>query len=112
MDSIEITDRGASQVSRGLLWVFSNEIYKKPVGLKPGTWCTFHCRSKIIATGFANPHSLIFGRVAAIGEEKNIPALLERRLKDAFARRLPLSSSSAARLVYSEGDFIPGMVID
>ena len=112
MESIEITDRGASQVARGLLWIFSNEVYKKPVGLKPGTWCTFHCRGKIIATGYANPHSLIFGRVVTLGEHKNVPTQLRDRLLDAFSRRADLAPTGAARLVYSEGDFLPGLVLD
>ncbi len=112
MESIEITDRGASQVSRGLLWVFSNEIYKKPASLKPGTWCTFHCRSKIVATGYANPHSLIFGRVVTTGDHKDMAALLKKRVEDAFARRPGLGPTQAARLVYSEADFLPGLVLD
>ncbi len=112
MESIEIKDRAAAQLSRGVSWIFSNEIYKRPVNLKPGTWCTFHCRSKIIATGYANPHSLIFGRAVALGAREDITELLRERLQDAFAQRLLLKADGAARLVFSEGDFIPGLVID
>ena len=112
VEQIEITDRGASQVARGMMWIFSNEIHKKPATLVPGTWCHFHCRSKIIATGYANPHSLIFGRSVALGRHENPNELLRTRLEEAFSQRLMLGPDHAARLVYSESDFLPGLVID
>lgn len=112
MESIEITDRAAAQVSRGMLWIFSNEIHKKPASFPMGAWCHFHCRQKMVATGYANPHSLIFGRVVALGAHDDISKLLRERLTEAFARRAGLGPSQAARLVYSEADFLPGLVID
>lgn len=112
MESIEITDRAASQIARGVLWIFSNEVFKKPAALVPGTWCQFHCRSKVIATGYANVHSLIFGRVVTLGADENIPSLLKKRLEAAYARRFPLKAAQAARLVYSEADFLPGLIVD
>lgn len=112
MEQIEITDRAASQVSRGGLWIFSNEVYKKPSDLKRGAWCTFRCRSKAVATGYANPNSLIFGRVIALGAHDDAAALLRKRLEQAFSIRATTGPRQAARLVYSEGDFLPGLILD
>ncbi|MCG3203470.1 MAG: Ribosomal RNA large subunit methyltransferase I [Elusimicrobia bacterium] len=112
MESIEITDRAAAWISRGFLWVYANEIRNRPRDLAPGTWVTFHCRSKVVATGYVNPHSLIMGRVLALGPHDNIPDLLKSRLENAFLERQQVRPQEAGRFVFSEADFIPGMILD
>lgn len=112
MEPVEISHRAAGQVARGNHWIFSNEIVRKPASATPGDWCTFECRGTVIGTGYINPHSLIFGRVVSRQPAASIPELLKSRLRNAFAFRAGLAPDGAARLVYSESDFLPGLNID
>jgi 23S rRNA (cytosine1962-C5)-methyltransferase len=110
--NVAISARAAAQVARGQLWIFSNEIYSKPASARPGTWCQFLFREKIIATGYFNPHSLIAGRVVALGAVDDIAALIRGRLTAAFESRRAALKSGSTRLVFSEGDLLPGLIID
>ncbi len=112
VETIEISDRAARSVEAGNLWVFSNEIIRKPGGLKMGAWCWFKCREKFIGTGYFNPHSLIAGRIVTFDETRDISQAVSARLHQSFMRRMPLSINESARLVFSEADFLPGLVLD
>jgi 23S rRNA (cytosine1962-C5)-methyltransferase len=110
---IEITPRAATQIASGSLWIFSNEILStaKPA-VSPGSLCSFRCREELVATGYYNPHSLIAGRVFARGRVDDIHLLLHRRLEEAFRRRHASVAGGSVRLVYSEADFLPGLILD
>jgi len=110
--TIQISDRAGSRVERGHLWVFSNEIIKPPADAEAGRLCRFTSSGRTIGLGYYNQHSLIAGRILAREVTEDIEALVEYRLKRALAQRAPLGEGEAARLVYSEGDFLPGIIID
>jgi 23S rRNA (cytosine1962-C5)-methyltransferase len=83
------------------------------VPAEKGAWCRFACKGTVVATGYCNRHSLIAGRLAAAGDVGDIPALVLRRLTDAFSQRLTLwKQAGSARLLFSESDLLPGLVID
>ena len=109
---VEISSRAAATIQAGNLWVFSNEVIRRPPGLKPGTLARFVCRDKQIAFGYANPHSLILGRVLSQNPIPNIANFVEHTLADAFARRKPYEEDEARRLVHSESDGLPGLIVD
>lgn len=110
--SIEITPRAKSQIERGSFWVFSNEIRMETAKAVPGQWCWFVCRGETVATGYFNPHSLIAGRVVARGKTDDVVKLLESRISTALTRRAPIGGDKALRLIYSEGDTLPGLIVD
>ncbi len=110
--TIKISDRAGSRVERGHLWIFSNEIINAPGDTDLGQFCKFTSSGRTVGVGYYNPHSLIAGRVLAREETEDIDALVEYRLKRALASRAPLGEGEAARLVFSEGDFLPGIIID
>ena len=110
--TINITPRAAHQLACGDLWIFSNEVDMRTVPDQPGSWCWFACRGTIVATGYINRHSLIAGRVVAAGRCDDISGIIEQRLQNAFSRRIELSRAGSARLVFSESDFLPGLIVD
>lgn len=112
MINVEISPRAATQINRGMLWVFSNEIIKKPADAAPGTWVQFTCSKNVLGTGYFNAHSLIAGRVVGHCDDGDIALLLRRRLRDSFERRRFLMNFGSLRLVFSEADFIPGLIVD
>jgi 23S rRNA (cytosine1962-C5)-methyltransferase len=110
---ISISPRAAARIARGHLWIFANEIDMTAMPAEKGAWCRFACKGAVVATGYCNRHSLIAGRVAAVGDVGDIPALLLRRLADAFSRRLTLwKQAGSARLLFSESDLLPGLIVD
>jgi 23S rRNA (cytosine1962-C5)-methyltransferase len=112
LPAIEITARAARRLAGGYLWVFSNEIVPREDLPQTASWCRFARNGNTVAVGYFNRHSLIAGRALAYGEKSDIQQLMIARLQQAFARRRPFAMGQAVRLVYSEADLLPGLVID
>jgi 23S rRNA (cytosine1962-C5)-methyltransferase len=112
LPAVAISARAARRLAGGFLWVYSNEIEGRDDQPEPAYWCRFIREGRTIATGYYNRHSLIAGRVVALSEVTSLKQLLEERLLQAIARRQPLERGRSARLVFSEADLLPGLVID
>jgi 23S rRNA (cytosine1962-C5)-methyltransferase len=95
-------------------WVFSNEIASFEGSPLAGCEITVvDSRGAVVGTGLYNPHSLIAVRLFVRRERPIDAGLFRERLLD--ARRLReriLPVASTYRLVYSEGDFFPGLIVD
>uniref|UniRef100_A0A7C4XLF6 Class I SAM-dependent rRNA methyltransferase n=1 Tax=candidate division WOR-3 bacterium TaxID=2052148 RepID=A0A7C4XLF6_UNCW3 len=91
-------------------WIFSNEIIKAEEGIDPGDVVKVEEGKKTIGSGFYNPHSLIAIRLFSTTEQNFNEKFLSERLKNAFISRTGMGSSF--RLVHSESDGLPGLVID
>ncbi len=90
-------------------WIFSNEIIKTE-NPSPGEVVKVEERKKVIGTGFYNPHSLITVRLFSQKEEDFSKEFLLNRIKNALTLRSDLGES--LRLIYSESDGLPGLIID
>jgi 23S rRNA (cytosine1962-C5)-methyltransferase len=112
LPAIEITSRAARRLAGGYLWVFSNEIVSREDLPQTACWCRFARNGNTVAVGYFNRHSLIAGRALAYGEKSDIQQLMIERLRQAFARRRPFAMGQAVRLVFSEADLLPGLVVD
>jgi len=112
MPAVEITPRAARRLAGGYLWVYSNEILGREDQGSEVYWCRFTRDRRTVGVGYFNRHSLIAGRAVAFGEVSDTRRLMVDRLRRAFDRRRPLPKGQAARLVFSEADLLPGLVID
>jgi 23S rRNA (cytosine1962-C5)-methyltransferase len=112
LPEVGITGRAARRIDSGVLWVFSNEVEHRADDLPAGHLCRFTHGGRVVACGYFNRHSLIAGRVLACGAEPDLEALIVKRLQEAFLRRRPMASGGAVRLVFSEADLLPGLVVD
>ncbi len=109
--------RGEDRRARaGHLWIFSNEI---DTGKTPLTdfsagedVLVTDSRGSIIGSACVNPHSLICARIHARNSQPLDADLLRTRIADALSLRTRLFSDPYYRLVFGEGDFLPGLVID
>ena len=110
--AVVISARAARRLAEGFLWIYSNEIEGREERPTAAYWCRFVREGRTVATGYFNRHSLIAGRAVAWGELSDLHRLAEDRLLSAFARRRPLEDGRSARLVFSEADLLPGLVID
>jgi 23S rRNA (cytosine1962-C5)-methyltransferase len=112
LPAVVVSSRAARRLTGGFMWVYSNEIEGRDERPEAAYWCRFVHARRTVATGYFNRHSLIAGRAVAQGQVGDLNRLLEDRLLIAFARRQPLANEQSARLVFSEADLLPGLVID
>ena len=100
----------------GAPWVFSNEIAmdEKAKKIAPGTLVTAILDDgNVLGTGYFNPKSLIAFRLLTQGENVSIGEdFIAGRLKRALSLREKMYPGPFYRLVNSEGDGLPGLVID
>ncbi|HMV66033.1 MAG TPA: class I SAM-dependent rRNA methyltransferase [Myxococcota bacterium] len=104
------------RVAAGHPWVFSNEIEGDVRALPAGGAVdVFDARGKFLGRGYANPQSLIAVRVLSRRRKEDIdhPSFYADRLRQALAlREAVYPGRRSQRLVFSEGDGLPGLVID
>lgn len=101
----------------GHLWVFSNEIdtARTPLSaFEPGQDVELiDDAGKFLGHAYINPNSLICARI--VSRERDYPAsasLITHRLNIALSLRERLFAHPYYRLVYGEGDGLPGLVVD
>jgi 23S rRNA (cytosine1962-C5)-methyltransferase len=105
------------RVRAGHVWIFSNEIdvATTPLyALEPGQLVDFQDNTgRSLGNGYVNPRSLICGRLVSRDPDHVLDkSLLVHRLKVALSLRQRLFSQPFYRLVYSEGDGLPGLIVD
>jgi 23S rRNA (cytosine1962-C5)-methyltransferase len=101
----------------GHLWVYSNEVDTRRTPLtafEPGTAVDIQSSTGSgLGTGYVNPHSLICARLVTRRRGVRFDeAFFAERLQTALALREALYDQPCYRLVYGEGDGLPGLVID
>jgi 23S rRNA (cytosine1962-C5)-methyltransferase len=102
------------RIMQGHLWVFSNEIQKMEDAISTGDIVSvYDSRDHFIAAGFYNANSLIAVRIISYNEEFNLEGLIRTRLKKAFEfRKMIYPNRNSFRMVFSESDFLPGLIVD
>lgn len=102
------------RLQSGHQWVFSNEIEAVNGAPKSGDVVEiFRHDMKRLGIGFYNPHSLIAARFLSPDDEEIDFSFFERRLRTAVALRKKLYPKSGAyRVIHSESDFLPGLIVD
>src|SRR5437868_6205185 len=98
-------------------WVYANAIDRVEGQAEPGAVVTLADHDgRFIGRGLYNPRSQIPVRLVTREDEAVDAAFFQRRLRAAGAlrRRLgfPSSATNAYRLINSEGDDLPGVVVD
>lgn len=102
------------RINGGHLWVFSNEIYESTRGYAPGSLVElFDRHESFLGTGYINPNSLISVRVLSRERAEINRDFFVKRMREAFDLRKRLfKGRDALRLIYSEGDYLPGLIAD
>ena len=101
----------------GHLWIYSNEIDVEATPLRefqPGQPVAIQASNgKTLGTGYINPHALLCVRLVSRDLEHPLnPSLLVHRLNVALSLRERLYDRPCYRLVYGEGDGLPGLIVD
>jgi 23S rRNA (cytosine1962-C5)-methyltransferase len=102
-------------VRMGHPWIFSGAVAREQGNAGPGDLCTVVSASgEVLGTGFYNGHSAIRVRMVALRGERFDEGVLAQRIKDAVGRRAAIldTRTDSCRLVNSEGDRLPGLIVD
>ncbi len=95
-------------------WVFSGAI-ASVVG-NPGAGDTVRLESSdggFLGWGSYSPESKIRARIVSFDEDRPLDeALIRERVRASVERRSPLTVTDAMRLVFSESDELPGLIVD
>lgn len=95
-------------------WVFSNEIASDLGTYEPGSLVDVYTHGgTLVGRGYINPRSLITVRILSPRREVIDSDFFHSRLAAALQRRERLLPGvQSYRLVYSEGDLLPGLIVD
>ncbi len=100
-------------VLKGYPWVFNNEINGFDGIIENGKVCKVLTNDgKFVCYGFLNTNSKIMVRVLSLDENEEINKdFFKKRIMYAISHRKHLGWS-ATRLIFSEADFLPGLIVD
>jgi 23S rRNA (cytosine1962-C5)-methyltransferase len=107
--------RGAGQrLQDGHGWIFSNELADGFQTAEPGEVVRLlFSDGSFAAIATVNPHSLIAVRVLARRDAEIDQGWFDSRFREALALRASLlGPNESCRLVYSEADGLPGLIVD
>ena len=95
-------------------WIFKGQFLKVAPGIRPGDIVSVvNGQGKFAGRGYYNPASEITIRLLTFKNEAIDELFLHKRISDAIAKRDFLSEfTNAKRLIFSEADSLPGLVVD
>jgi 23S rRNA (cytosine1962-C5)-methyltransferase len=95
-------------------WIFKGQFLKAANGIRAGDIVVvINGKGEFVGRGYYNPSSEISIRLLTFNKEAIDETFLHKRISDAIAKRSFLSeTTSAKRLIFSEADGLPGLVVD
>jgi 23S rRNA (cytosine1962-C5)-methyltransferase len=102
-------------IRMGHPWVFSGAISRVAGEGGPGSLCSvLSGGGDLLGTGYYNDHSTIRVRMLTSGSEPFDESVLAQRISRAFGLRQGIlqEKTDSCRLINSEGDRLPGLVVD
>lgn len=112
LPSIKLKKNCGKRFKKGHPWVFSNELEQIPKYDSGSLVSLLSETSKPLAIGYFNPHSLIAFRVLTRNNFLN-ENFIDERIKVALNYRNQIyPNTEAKRIVFSEADHLPGLIVD
>ena len=113
--SLKLSTRGTARLHARHPWVYRSDI----VGandIPPGALVRVHdVRGKFLGTALYSSSSQIAIRMISHGSVADLPALVAERIRAAIGYRKEnnlVANTDAYRIVFSEADFLPGLILD
>jgi 23S rRNA (cytosine1962-C5)-methyltransferase len=113
LPTVKVSPRGANRLKAGHVWVYRSDIVSAEK-VAPGSLIrvTDH-RGKPLGSALYSSSSQIAIRMISPDPVADLPSLLRQRIAEAIAYRAPLvADTEAYRVVFSEADFLPGLIVD
>jgi 23S rRNA (cytosine1962-C5)-methyltransferase len=115
LPALRVGRKGEERLRSGHPWVFGDDLREVPEGMAPGQWVRVLSRSgEFLGTATANLGCRLALRRVSRAEVLPTRDFLASRLREALNRRTDagMGADRAVRLMYSEGDFLPGLIVD
>jgi len=113
LPKVKVSPRGVSRLKSGHVWVYRSDVLEAD-GTPPGSLIAItDQRGKPLGTALYSSSSQIAIRMISHEPVSDFSALLRRRIADAVAyREKVVRDTNAYRLIFSEADFLPGLIVD
>jgi 23S rRNA (cytosine1962-C5)-methyltransferase len=110
---VTVSRRGATRLKTGHVWVYRSDIVSAD-GIAPGSLVTVSDqRGKSLGAALYSSSSQIAVRLISHDPIADFPALLRQRIGDAISYREKIvPDGDAYRVIFSEADFLPGLIVD
>jgi 23S rRNA (cytosine1962-C5)-methyltransferase len=111
--SVKLSSRGVARLQGRHPWVYRSDVAEAK-DVPPGSVVrVLDPRGKFLGTALYSSSSQIAIRMISHGSVADLPALVAERIRAAIAYRKELvSNTDAYRIVFSEADFLPGLIVD
>jgi 23S rRNA (cytosine1962-C5)-methyltransferase len=111
--SVKVGHRGTERLLAGHVWVYRSDVVSSD-GIPPGALVSvFDERGKFLGTALYSSSSQIALRLLSREPVDDFPGLLRDRIRSAIAYREKIvQDTDAYRVVFSEGDLLPGLIVD
>jgi 23S rRNA (cytosine1962-C5)-methyltransferase len=110
---VKISRRGAERLKSGHVWVYRSDVVSAD-GVEAGALVRVQDeRGKPMGTALYSTASQIAVRMISRDEVPDFLPVLRQRIADAIAyRERVVQGSDAYRVIFSEADFLPGLIVD
>jgi len=110
---VKISRRGAKRLQDGHVWVYRSDIVSAD-GVAPGSVVSVADeRGKFLGTALYSSASQIAIRMLSDRAVSDLPAMVRERIQAAIRyREQVVRDTDAYRVVFSEADFLPGLIVD
>jgi 23S rRNA (cytosine1962-C5)-methyltransferase len=110
---VKVSARGAKRLKDGHVWVYRSDLVPADGAGQGAVVRVVDERGKFLGTALYSSASQIAVRMISREAVADFDRVLRTRLKEAAAyREEVVSESDAYRVVFSEGDFLPGLIVD
>jgi 23S rRNA (cytosine1962-C5)-methyltransferase len=110
---VRISPRGAARLKSGHVWVYRSDVVSAN-DVPAGSLVAVHDhRGEFLGTALYSSSSQIAVRLISRDPVTDFAALLRQRVADAVVYRQPIvRDTNAYRVIFSEADFLPGLIVD
>ena len=113
LPAVVVSRRGAERLRAGHVWVYRSDVVQEN-GAGPGSLVrVVDDRKRLLGCGFYSSASQIALRLISDKAVADVDRLVRDRIRAAIAyRERFVHDTSAFRVIFSEGDFLPGLIVD
>ena len=113
LPKLKISRRGTARLQEGHVWVYRSDILSVD-GIPPGALVNVTDeRGRFLGTAFYSSSSQIAIRMLSTEAVSDLSGLLRGRIQAAITyRERIVENTDAYRVVFSEADFLPGLIVD
>jgi 23S rRNA (cytosine1962-C5)-methyltransferase len=110
---VKISPRGMARLRDGHVWVYRSDVVRAEE-IPPGSLVSVvDTRARDIGTALYSSSSQIAIRMISNAPVADFPALLRQRIAQAVGyRKAIVKDTNAYRVIFSEADFLPGLIVD